>query len=93
VHLVAALGEPASPAEEVERAPVADAQDGEGLGGHGAKCYCETPSVDAKTIVLVGLHRSGTSPLAQALAEHPSVSTFRDTGAPEDEGQHPPVRV
>jgi hypothetical protein len=35
-----------------------------------------------------GLHRSGTTPLARWLGDHPEVSAFRDTGAPEDEGQH-----
>jgi hypothetical protein len=35
-----------------------------------------------------GLHRSGTSLLARCLAEHPLVSAFRNTGVPEDEGQH-----
>ena len=35
-----------------------------------------------------GLHRSGTTPLTRWLGEHPEVSAFRDTGAPEDEGQH-----
>ncbi len=37
---------------------------------------------------ICGLHRSGTSLLHRCLSEHPSVSGFRDTGAPEDEGQH-----
>jgi hypothetical protein len=35
-----------------------------------------------------GLHRSGTTPLTRWLGDHPDVSAFRDTGAPEDEGQH-----
>lgn len=35
-----------------------------------------------------GLHRSGTTPLARWLAEHPQVSGFEGTGVPEDEGQH-----
>lgn len=35
-----------------------------------------------------GLHRSGTSLVFQCLREHPQVSGFRDTGVPEDEGQH-----
>jgi hypothetical protein len=39
-------------------------------------------------IFLCGLHRSGTSPLFRVLREHPQISGFRNTGAPEDEGQH-----
>ena len=35
-----------------------------------------------------GLHRSGTSLLAQLIAEHPDGSGLTDTGANEDEGQH-----
>lgn len=35
-----------------------------------------------------GLHRSGTSMLAQALAGHSAVSGLTGTGVPEDEGQH-----
>jgi hypothetical protein len=43
---------------------------------------------DHNFIFLCGLHRSGTSPLFRILREHPEISGFRDTGAPEDEGQH-----
>lgn len=39
-------------------------------------------------IFVGGLHRSGTSILFRCLREHPSISGFRHTGAPEDEGQH-----
>lgn len=35
-----------------------------------------------------GLHRSGTTPLARALASHPEISGLEGTGVPEDEGQH-----
>ncbi|MBJ7331723.1 MAG: sulfotransferase [Solirubrobacteraceae bacterium] len=35
-----------------------------------------------------GLHRSGTTPLAKWLAEHPQISGLTGTGVPEDEGQH-----
>jgi hypothetical protein len=41
-----------------------------------------------KFVFLCGLHRSGTSPLFRILREHPDISGFRDTGVPEDEGQH-----
>ncbi|HWH36058.1 MAG TPA: sulfotransferase [Acidimicrobiales bacterium] len=53
---------------------------------------------DHRVIFVGGLHRSGTSLLAAALAAHPGVSGFHGTGAAEDEGQHlqrvyPPVRA
>jgi Sulfotransferase family len=35
-----------------------------------------------------GLHRSGTTPLARALASHPEISGLSGTGVREDEGQH-----
>jgi hypothetical protein len=41
-----------------------------------------------KFVFVCGLHRSGTSPLFRILREHPEISGFRDTGVPEDEGQH-----
>ena len=45
-----------------------------------------------------GLHRSGTTPMARALAGHAQVSGFSGTGVVEDEGQHlqsvyPPARA
>jgi glycosyltransferase involved in cell wall biosynthesis len=46
-------------------------------------------SPEGKTFVFIcGLHRSGTSLLFEMLREHPQISGFRDTGVPEDEGQH-----
>ncbi len=39
-------------------------------------------------VFICGLHRSGTSLLHSLLASHPHISGFRNTGAPEDEGQH-----
>ena len=48
-----------------------------------------TTPFDGKTLVFVGgLHRSGTSLLHRCLAAHPDASGFRETGVPEDEGQH-----
>jgi hypothetical protein len=41
-----------------------------------------------KYVFICGLHRSGTSPLFRILRDHPEISGFKDTGVPEDEGQH-----
>jgi hypothetical protein len=41
-----------------------------------------------RLVFVGGLHRSGTTPLTRWLAEHPGVSTLRETGVWEDEGQH-----
>jgi hypothetical protein len=41
-----------------------------------------------KFIFIGGLHRSGTSILFKCLRDHPEISGFKDTGVPEDEGQH-----
>ena len=40
-----------------------------------------------KHIFIVGLHRSGTSFLADYLKEHPQISGFKNTSFPKDEGQ------
>lgn len=52
-----------------------------------------------RLVFIGGLHRSGTTPLARVLGEHPEVSGFSGTpaAAKEDEGQHlqsvyPPAR-
>ena len=39
-------------------------------------------------IFVGGLHRSGTTLVADWLAQHPEISGLRNTGVPEDEGQH-----
>lgn len=41
-----------------------------------------------RIIFICGLHKSGTSLLFRILSEHPLVSGFKDTGVPQDEGQH-----
>lgn len=41
-----------------------------------------------RLVFIGGLHRSGTTLLGRLLAEHPEIGGFRNTGAPEDEGQH-----
>ena len=45
--------------------------------------------VESQRCVFVGgLHRSGTTPLARAIASHPQVSGLSGTGVKEEEGQH-----
>ncbi len=49
----------------------------------------DRPSVDPARLVFVGgLHRSGTTPFARILGQHPDVSGLERTGVIEDEGQH-----
>ena len=45
-------------------------------------------SSSSRLVFIGGLHRSGTSVLHRCLAAHPEITGFRDTGVPEDEGQH-----
>lgn len=45
-------------------------------------------SENYRFIFVAGLHRSGTSIVHRLIREHPEVTGFRDTGSPEDEGQH-----
>lgn len=40
-----------------------------------------------KYLFIVGLHRSGTTALAEILSSHKDVSSFKNTGYPMDEGQ------
>lgn len=42
----------------------------------------------SRLIFVGGLHRSGTTPLARVLGQHPDISSFSGTGVSEDEGQH-----
>lgn len=42
----------------------------------------------ARLVFIGGLHRSGTTPFARILGEHPDVSSLEQTGVIEDEGQH-----
>ena len=50
-----------------------------------------------KYVFIAGLHRSGTTLLADCLKQHPDISSFANTGFPKDEGQflqsvYPPAR-
>jgi hypothetical protein len=48
-----------------------------------------TEELAQKQFVFVGgVHRSGTTVLAEILGEHPAISALTGTGAPHDEGQH-----
>ncbi len=41
-----------------------------------------------KHIFIIGLHRSGTTALAEILSSHDLISGFKNTNVPKDEGQH-----
>jgi hypothetical protein len=45
------------------------------------------PAAGARLVFIGGLHRSGTTLLADLLGEHPDVSSLRETGVIKDEGQ------
>ncbi len=45
-------------------------------------------AMQPKHLFIGGLHRSGTSLLHAVLTSHPEMTGFKDTGVPEDEGQH-----
>ncbi|MGL5859360.1 MAG: sulfotransferase family protein [Angustibacter sp.] len=52
----------------------------------------------ARLVFVAGLHRSGTTPLARVISQHPQISGLTETGVKEDEGQHlqpvyPPARA
>ncbi|MDT0306770.1 sulfotransferase [Streptomyces sp. DSM 44917] len=59
-----------------------------GAGTGAATAAAGTPEPGPVFVFIGGLHRSGTTPLARALATHPQVSGFSETGAKEDEGQY-----
>jgi hypothetical protein len=42
----------------------------------------------SRHLFIGGLHRSGTTPLARVLSQHPEISGLTGTGVSEDEGQH-----
>ena len=42
----------------------------------------------SRHVFVGGLHRSGTTPLARLLGQHPEISGLTGTGVSEDEGQH-----
>ncbi|KRF13763.1 hypothetical protein ASG90_13055 [Nocardioides sp. Soil797] len=46
------------------------------------------PIASERMVFVGGLHRSGTTPLAQALASHADISGLSGTGVSENEGQH-----
>src|SRR5688572_9095125 len=51
-------------------------------------CSKEHMVLNHQLVFIGGLHRSGTSLLHQCLRDHPQIAALRDTGVPEDEGQH-----
>ena len=47
-----------------------------------------TTDAGSRLVFVGGLHRSGTTPVARILGQHPEVSALAGTGVREDEGQH-----
>lgn len=45
-------------------------------------------TLGGRMVFICGLHRSGTSLIHRCMGDHPDISAFANTGAPEDEGQH-----
>lgn len=61
-----------------------------GLFIYGRQPLPDTPGMgDSRFVFICGLHRSGTSVVHRSLGRYsPQVSTFVNTGVPEDEAQH-----
>jgi hypothetical protein len=57
----------------------------EAFGGGGPAARLREDQV---LVFVGGLHRSGTTLVADLLASHPEATGFRGTGMPKDEGQH-----
>ena len=57
-------------------------------GGARNPGHPERSEPGSRFVFIGGLHRSGTTPLARWLGQHPLISSFHDTGVHADEGQH-----